>query len=387
MDEAFIIVQIGDQQLNTVCEQVIFPAITAAGFMPRRVDQHNQGDLLKSEIVRFIERSQIIVADVTNARPNCYLEIGYAMGLGKKANLILTAREDHHHSSPRFRRDGPKVHFDLEGYDILFWNPDDLPNFREDLTKRIARRAAIVRGSGSGTSQEPMAWRDALRARGERGLEERVGFRGYMEVTAQIQPEGDWSQSALLAAARSAQVSTFGWSVGVVLENEQRPRPTSDGIEADVASTVLGTVYDFWKVFRDGRFYTLMSLFEDTRAENTIFWESRVHRVTEALIFLVRLYRRLDASDTDQVTVSVRHAGLSTRTLRAGNQLRMTDPRTTTEDHSDAGFTTSLAELETDLFTYVKRIVQPLFVIFEFFDPDEGVLREIVEAYVAGRVI
>ena len=36
----------------------------------------------------------MIVADITNERPNCYLEVGYAMGLGKKANLILTARED-----------------------------------------------------------------------------------------------------------------------------------------------------------------------------------------------------------------------------------------------------------------------------------------------------
>lgn len=43
------------------------------------MDRHNEGDLLKCEIVQFIERSQIIVADVTNERPNCYLETGYAM--------------------------------------------------------------------------------------------------------------------------------------------------------------------------------------------------------------------------------------------------------------------------------------------------------------------
>jgi hypothetical protein len=66
VDEAFIIMQIGDGQLDGVCDQALIPAIEAAGFAARRVDRHNAGDLLKGEIVQFIERSQIIVADVTN---------------------------------------------------------------------------------------------------------------------------------------------------------------------------------------------------------------------------------------------------------------------------------------------------------------------------------
>jgi hypothetical protein len=52
----------------------------------RRVDRHNEGDLLDSEIVQFIERSQIIVADLTNERHNCYLEVGYATGLERRAD-------------------------------------------------------------------------------------------------------------------------------------------------------------------------------------------------------------------------------------------------------------------------------------------------------------
>ncbi|HEY2651269.1 MAG TPA: hypothetical protein VGI50_05060, partial [Solirubrobacteraceae bacterium] len=62
-DEAFIVMQIGNAELDAICEDVIKPAITHAGLVPRRVDQHNQGDLLKSEIVQFIERALIIVAD------------------------------------------------------------------------------------------------------------------------------------------------------------------------------------------------------------------------------------------------------------------------------------------------------------------------------------
>jgi hypothetical protein len=59
VDEVFVIMQIGNAQLDGVCDESIDPAIKDAGFLPRRVDRHNTGDLLKSEIVQFIERSQI----------------------------------------------------------------------------------------------------------------------------------------------------------------------------------------------------------------------------------------------------------------------------------------------------------------------------------------
>ncbi len=111
---------------------------------PKRVDKHNRGGLLKSEIIEFIEGSDIIVADLTNERPNCYLEIGYAMGVDKFRNLFLTAREDHNQDSPNHVRGGPKVHFDLIGYDVLFWNPSHLDQFRVEPQKRVRRRQAIL---------------------------------------------------------------------------------------------------------------------------------------------------------------------------------------------------------------------------------------------------
>lgn len=393
MDEAFIIMQIGDTQLDTVCDAVFIPAIAEAGFVARRVDRHNAGDLLKSEIVQFIERSQIIIADVTNERPNCYLEIGYAMGLGKKANLILTAREDHHHSSPNFRPDGPKVHFDLEGYDLLFWKPDELPAFRAELTNRIKRRATIVRSSARDVASAPeqAEWSTELYEKGIAGL---AGLErtGYMEVMAQLRPAGNWSQPDLLNAVRDAEVHTFGWPIGITLENrdEYRPRPTADGIIAEVAvsnSVTARTSYDLWKLFRDGRFYTILSLFEDEHRPNTISLDTRIVRVTEALLFLVRLYRRLDASDTDEITVRLRHGGLANRTLGAADPFRFmsSDGRATSEDEVQASFTATLSELESNLVDYVKQIVQPLFVLFDFFEVSDGVLAELVENFTTGK--
>jgi hypothetical protein len=391
VDEVFVIMQIGDAQLDEVCDEAIDPAIKDAGFAPRRVDRHNEGDLLKSEIVQFIERSQIIVADITNERPNCYLEIGYTMGLGKKANLILTAREDHYHGSPNFRRDGPKVHFDLEGYSILFWDPADLAKFRSELTRLIQRRAAIVRPTQNAVDiSEAPSWRDDLRGQAEAGLAG-VARSAYMEVAAQLRPAGDWSQPRLLDVLRDSSIHTFGWPIAVILENqdEYRPRPTSDGITAEVAigegATPAGLdrrSYDLWKLYRDGRFYTLLSLFEDERAPGTLFFEVRITRVTEALLLLARVYRRLDASDTDQITVWFRHQGLKGRTLRAGSRDRDVWERKTTEDVVESSFTTSLADLETNLVGCVKQIIGPLFVVFEFFELSDHVLEDIVNKFV-----
>src|SRR3989338_94521 len=142
--QAFIIMQIGNSDLDIVCENAIVLALKACNLDPKRVDKHNQGRLLKSEVVKFIETSDIIIADLTNARPNCYLEVGYAMGLDKFRNLILTSREDHHQDSPNYKRGGPKVHFDLFGYDILFWDSNKLNEFKNELEKRIKRRLSTL---------------------------------------------------------------------------------------------------------------------------------------------------------------------------------------------------------------------------------------------------
>ena len=120
MKQAFIIMQIGNEELDKVCREAIVPALRTCGLDPKRVDKHNKGGLLKSEIIAFINQADIIIADLTNERPNCYLEVGYAMGREKYSNLILTAREDHNPDSPNHIRNGPKVHFDLAGYDILW---------------------------------------------------------------------------------------------------------------------------------------------------------------------------------------------------------------------------------------------------------------------------
>ncbi|MEN6552546.1 MAG: hypothetical protein ABFC34_06620 [Methanobacterium sp.] len=145
MENAFVIMQIGNKELDKIFEEVISPALHSFDHEAIRVDKHTEGELVKGEIKDFIDSASIIVADLTNERPNCYLEVGYTMGVGKNKNLILTARDDHNPNNPRYVPGGPKIHFDLIGYDILFWDPEDLEGFKTKLEARIQRRLRLQR--------------------------------------------------------------------------------------------------------------------------------------------------------------------------------------------------------------------------------------------------
>ncbi|MDQ3044606.1 MAG: nucleoside 2-deoxyribosyltransferase [Chloroflexota bacterium] len=393
--------QIGNPDLDHICNEVIFPAIVAAGLEPRRVDSHNQGDLLKSEIVAFLERAEIIVADITNARPNCYLEVGYAMGLGKKKNLILTVREDHRTSSPNFPKGGPRVHFDLEGYDILSWDPTKPDDFRAELEKRIKRRLAVVRPTvttstplGALVPSLDVEWRDSNRSTACAGLE-RSGFSGYWEAVVEVNPKGSWTQQELLNAVENSVIQTFGWPIGIALPQDQhRPRPTAGGVKAEIMYIVGdramgGGSYDYWNIQRTGDFYFLRNLFEDTRSSDPkIYFNTRIVQVTELLLFLARLYARLGVTETTSVRIWLRHGGLRERNLSVlgGRYLMMLPRLPSAEEEITTELLTTVGELETKLTEYVKELLSPTFTLFDFFELDDASWSRIVDKFVGGEV-
>ncbi len=146
-DEAFLIMQIGDLQLDRIWSNVYVPVIEDFKLRPRRIDKHNTGRFLMSEVADLLVKSKIIIADLTNARPNCYLEVGYTYGIEKHSHLILCAREDHHPNSPNHKKDGPKIHFDISGYDILFWDESKIDDFKIALAKKINYRLEVIKNN------------------------------------------------------------------------------------------------------------------------------------------------------------------------------------------------------------------------------------------------
>ena len=143
-DEAFLIMQIGDPQLDRIWSNVYVPVIQDFKLKPRRIDKHNEGRFLMSEVADLLVKSKIIIADLTNARPNCYLEVGYTYGIEKHSHLILCAREDHNPNSPNHKKDGSKIHFDISGYDIVFWDENKMDEFKIELAKKIKYRLTVV---------------------------------------------------------------------------------------------------------------------------------------------------------------------------------------------------------------------------------------------------
>ena len=390
MSVAFVIMQIGDSQLDDVCEQAIVPAVEACGLEARRVDKHNQGGLLKSEIISFIQDADIIIADLTNERPNCYLEIGYAMGIDKFRNLILTVREDHCPESPNFRRGGPKIHFDLAGYDILSWKPDDLKSFRSELEKRIRRRKLVLTPTpAQSASPWDDAWIGVQREAALAGLKA-ANLPGFMELRfALAPPKPEFSQAELDEAAQASTISTFGWPIGVYLGNrdEFRPRPRADGIVAEI-SIQDDSSYDYWAIKKSSDFYSLMSLFEDKRKPGHIFFDTRIVRSTEALLYCARLLLRLEVDPSSILVLAVRYGGLRERLISSANPLRILSPRQTAcaEEEVELIIETSLGQIESDLVDLVKQLTKPLFVLFDYFDPPDSVYEDIVNQFVDGRV-
>ena len=388
---AFVVMQIGDPELDQLFDRVILPAIESVGLQATRVDRDNEGGLLMSEILEFLSSSEIIVADLTNERPNVYLQVGYAMGLGKSRNLILTYRSDHHPEDPGWQRDGPKIHFDLAGHDILFWERSEPDSFRRRLATRIRRRRALL--ASAAESEGPVldtAWVQAQPKTASQPMAE-ADITTYMEASFGLSaPKPDRSPSDLLRAATDARIRTFGWPIGVILQGgppEYQPRPGSDGIVAEVnLSGESQPHYDYWALRRNGDYYLRKSIFEDQRNPSAIFFNTRIVRNTELLLYALRLYDRLGIDPSTGFELELSYGGLHGRVLGSSTPRAMATSPTCSEDQITTSYAGSLKEVDGNLTEIVKDLTAPMLGLFDFFELEDSIYQQIVEDYVAGRV-
>lgn len=386
-DSAFVIMQIGNKELDHVYETVIFPSIEAAGLRPVRIDKHNEGGLLKSEIEKNIENASIIIADLTNERPNCYLEIGYAMGLDKFKNLILTARGDHHFDHPKYKKEGPKIHFDLSGYDIIFWDSEQLDQFSTTLVKKIKRRLLLIQPNKQ--NFKPVLWDPEWLEKTRNHVQEKLqilGVLGFMEVRASLLNNiVNISQSALLDKANDSLINNFGWPIGVIfLEGDIKPVPKSDGIESDI-SIVEGKHYDYSYYKKNGQFYTAVSHFEDSTGTNILNRATRIVRVTETLMFIARYYTNLGLSFNDPIEITIKHTGLKGRILREGFNSFTRIEKRSEEDEVETTIQVTINEIENNLVELVSKVIDPLLILFDFDKISKESLSSYVDNFVNGN--
>lgn len=118
------------------CEEVylrrIVPVLRKLCLNPIRVDRRQHRDDLNNFIIRMLKSSDIVLADLTYARPSVYYEAGFAE---RMLPVVYTVRKDH--LSRAQQDDRLRVHFDLEMKKIVDWSTPNDTTFQSRLKARI----------------------------------------------------------------------------------------------------------------------------------------------------------------------------------------------------------------------------------------------------------
>jgi hypothetical protein len=222
--------------------------------------------------------------------------------------------------------------------------------------------------------------------------------RGFMEICHFSRDFViEKSQSELLAAARQAQVQTFGWPIGPVRDSRDdvRPRATDDGIFAILSVEMRtpfgpGHLFDYWTLSKGGDFFTLTSLPEDDRepspAQPVVHFDTRIMRATEAVLHCANLYKALGVDPNAHIEMAIRYGGLGGRTLGSASPNRRVDARETLEEEVRVKMVFRLGAVESAIVETVKKLCEPLFVVFDFATFSDEVYEQIVTDFVKGRV-
>lgn len=99
-------------------------------YRPNRIDKSNEEskDLIE-KIKEGIEECDLMIADLTDARPNIYYEVGLAEAQGKKYILICEKSKDNKET---------KVHFDLMNMERIEYDRNNLMQLKNVLKEKLA---------------------------------------------------------------------------------------------------------------------------------------------------------------------------------------------------------------------------------------------------------
>ena len=218
-----------------------------------------------------------------------------------------------------------------------------------------------------------------------------INALGAMEVRLGLHSGLNKSPIELLNAVRTSQVHTFGWPIGVFSESQEeyKARPFGDGIRAEISiHDEDRKSYDYWTARKNGDFYVLQSFFEDQReARNILFFNTRIVRVTEALLFASRFYAALGAAPDARISARFTHRGLAGRTLTSSviNRYVSGTPKSH-EPVSETEAVIVLRDIQAALVDEVERVCAPMFMLFDFTQFAREVYEDIVLRFKKGEV-
>lgn len=127
--------RIGDKETDELLAKTVLPTLKKCGVRGIRVDQIVHNDDVDDRIIAELDRADLVIADLTLARPSVYFEAGYAEGHNKP--VVYTSRRDH--LSPRAddQHGNFRIHFDLQMKPIIDWSHATDADFARRLESRV----------------------------------------------------------------------------------------------------------------------------------------------------------------------------------------------------------------------------------------------------------
>lgn len=206
-------------------DDVIAPAIAAAGLEPYRVDRDPSASILIDSIEQGIKSAAVCVADITSENPNVWHELGFAFAAGKQVVMV------------RSKDRTAKFPFDVQHRNILIYSTESTSDFEKlshDLTERL--KAALKKNEDLEVLASPI-----LRAEGGLAPHEVACLAVIMENTLSSPLSG--IHDILRDMDRAGFNAT---AVGVAVRSLARKKLVEVSVETD----------------RDGEPYQLYSLTE-----------------------------------------------------------------------------------------------------------------------------
>jgi len=113
--------------------------VRKVGWEPIFQEHQEPQKSIHADIFDYISNVPLIIADLSGHKPNCYIELGYAMALNKR--IILTLRKSECEDSETKKS---KIAFDTITLRYTFYDENDLHELEEIIYERITNSIAMI---------------------------------------------------------------------------------------------------------------------------------------------------------------------------------------------------------------------------------------------------
>lgn len=257
---------------------------------------------------------------------------------------------------------------------------------------QVGDKLEIRKESAQEVSQSDLTWFRKQRTFAIEGMKTNGFEPKYFEVTSQpigySRKLGD--SARLLEVMQRSKMNNTGWPQGLVLYNNvNSPKPMEDGVFETIVGSRDWLSFDHWALSDLGLYYFMRNFYEDVEKREVpwLAFDTQIWRIAEAIDHTFNLYSNLGFKPADQICLMIVYSGLN------GRHLTVTDPRrmmwgnrVAAADSSTWKVITSLDELKVNRRQLISEIVRKVSLLFDFFEPTQGVIDDIVGEFDRSRL-